>query len=173
MNEEARGTIDQQAVLRRHQIDDIFMSQSGNKMFDEVMEVVIDAMQSKYGAFGYMDTDGSVVVPALSKEVWLACRIPFQTHRFPHGSWTGIWIPALEQGKAHYSNERKHVPMGHVPIERCLIAPIIYQGKVIGHFEVANKTADYNDTDLELLKRMADHTSPLLFARLKKMRGEQ
>jgi hypothetical protein len=103
----------------------------------------------------------------------LACRIPFTTHRFPPSAWTGIWIPALVDKKAHYSNERKKVPMGHVSIERCLIAPIIYQGKVIGHFELANKDVDYTDADLEFLIRLAEHTSPLLHARLKKIRGEE
>ena len=172
MSEGTNSFHEQKLTQRTGQIDDIFMTKNDDKMFQEVLELIVEATESRHGAVGYMDTDGSVVVPALSKEVWMACRIPFTTHRFPPGSWSGIWIPALVDGRAHYSNERKPVPMGHVSIERCLIAPVIYQGKVIGHFELANKDTDYNDDDLQFLMALADHTSPLLHARLKKMRGE-
>jgi GAF domain-containing protein len=154
--------------LVTHQIDDIFLSYPDNKMYDKVLEVVRKATESKISAFGTMDTDGSVVVPSMSKEVWLTCRIPFKTYRFPRSTWTGIWIPALEGKKAHYSNESKPVPMGHVPIKRVMIVPILNQGKVIGHFEMANKATDYTDTDLEFLKKIADHVSPMLYARLEK-----
>ena len=168
---EATSPAEQELKLRTHQIDNIFLSSPGKKMFDEVLDVVIESVKSKYGAFGYMDEDGSVVVPAMSKEVWLTCRIPFKTYRFPPGTWTGIWIPALTQKKAHYSNEPKNVPAGHVKILKCMIAPIIYQGEVIGHFEVANKPTDYTDADLELLKQLADHVAPMLYSRLQKERG--
>jgi GAF domain-containing protein len=177
MTQERNGTASQSskeaAAITNKQIDEIFLSCPDKEMYQEVLKVVIEATGSKHGAFGCMEPDGSVVVPALSKEVWIACRIPFTPHRFPRDSWTGIWIPALEGKVAHYSNESKKVPLGHIPINRVLIVPILYQDAVIGHFEVANKATDYSDDALDLLKSLADHIAPLLHARQQEERAEQ
>jgi transcriptional regulator with GAF, ATPase, and Fis domain len=54
-----------------------------------------------------------------------------------------------------------------------LCVPILHQGKLIGHFKVANKKEDYNEQDVALLETIARHIAPVLNARLQRDGKEQ
>ena len=161
-------------LRQRNRIANIFLTIRDEEMYGEVLQVILEAMESKYGIFAYIDEDGAVVAPSMTREIWAECQIPDKSIRFPRETWgDAIWSRAIIQKRSLYSNEPGRVPKGHVPITRALVVPVIYQGEVIGHFEVANKPSDYDERDLAFLENLADFIAPVLNARLQRDRKEQ
>lgn len=158
----------------RNRIADIFLTIPDDKMYGEVLQVVLEAMESKLGAFGYINQDGDIVFASFTKEIWDHCRMPDKKIVFPPTLWRGIWGQALIEKRTICSNKFHQAPEGHIPITRALVVPIIYQEEAIGEIMVANKAADYTQKDQDLLEIIVNSkVAPILYARLQKERQER
>lgn len=156
----------------KNQIANIFLTTTDEEMYGEVLKVILEAMKSVYGFFGYLDENGTLIVPSLSKGVWEECRISHKTLVFQRETWVGLWGQALKERRALYGNEAFTVPQGHVPISNLLCAPIVYRGQAIGIVAVANKETGYDDADRGLLVTLTERIAPILHARLQLEREE-
>ena len=165
--EEAAQRSERQLAIR-NRISEIFLTIPDEEMYGEVLKVVLEVMESKYGAFGYVDEDGALVCPSMTRDIWDSRQITDRDTVFPHETWGSIWGCALTEKKTLYSNEPFRVPEGHIPIHRALDVPIIHRGEVIGNLLVGNKATDYRKEDCELLETVADHIAPILHARLQR-----
>jgi len=162
----AKTTID---LSIRNTIAGILLRFPGEDMFGEVLRVVQNAMESRYGIFAYLDEDGAAVAPSMSRDVWKECQIPDKSLRFPRETWgDSIWAKAILEKRSFYKNEPGRVPSGHVPIENVLVAPILARDAVIGYFEVADKKGGYDEADKKYLEGIADFIAPILSARLER-----
>jgi PAS domain S-box-containing protein len=147
----------------------IFLTFPDDEVYGEILRFILEAMESEYGVFGYIDENGDLVCPSMVGNVMEQCNIPDKDIIFPHETWgNGIWVRALGEKKLLYSNEPSILPEGHLPIARNISAPIIYQGNVIGLLQVANKSTDYDEKDIKIIETIANHVSPVLSARLQR-----
>jgi PAS domain S-box-containing protein len=151
-----------------NRIAEIFLTIPDEEMYAEVLQVILEAMESKYGVFGYIDRKGALVCPSMTRDVWDQCRITNKDIVFTRDKWGGIWGRALKEKKAFYSNNPSQVPSGHIPISTNLSVPIIHQETVIGILNVADKIAGYDEKDQALLETIAGHIAPVLKARLER-----
>jgi len=158
-----------------HRIAEVFLTMPDDEMYAQVLKVVLDAVQSPYGVFGYLDGKGDLVVPSMTRHIWDQCEVPDKAIVFPRDTWgDSIWPRAIRQKKLLYSNEPSTLtPKGHVPIRRNAAMPLLYQGEVIGLLQVGNRETDYEETDLQLLSSIAAHIAPILHARLQRDREEK
>jgi PAS domain S-box-containing protein len=156
-----------------NKIADIFLTVGDDEMYREVLQVVLQALQSKHGLFGYIDEEGAIVYPSMTRDVWDLCQVPEKSIAFARETWGGIWGRALREKKTLYSNEPFRVPEGHIPMHRSMAVPIIHHGEVIGLLHVANKATDYDERDQGLLETIAGRVAPILDARLKRDRHER
>ena len=157
----------------RSRIANIFFTISDDNMYGKVLEVVLDVMKSKYGVFGFIEEHGALVCPSMTRDIWDQCQISDKNIVFPRNTWGGIWGKCLSEKEPLFSNSALNVPEGHVPIERALVVPIIYQGEAIGILLVANKGKNYGEKDLELLEEISLNIAPVLGARLQRDREEK
>jgi PAS domain S-box-containing protein len=163
----------QRALTIRNQIAGVFLTTTDDEMFGEVLQVVLGALESKHGVFGYIDGEGNLVCPSMTGDVWDECQIPGEDIVFPPEQWDGVRDRAAREAKSFYSNAPLDVPQGHVPIIRAIAVPIIHRRKVIGLLEVANKESDYTEQDVELLDGTAGYIAPVLQAMLDRDRVER
>jgi len=170
--EDALDTSRQELTIR-NKIADIFLTVPDDEMYAEVLQVILNFMESKYGFFGYIDQDGAMVCPSMTRDIWDQCQVASKDIVFPRRIWGGIWGRALIEKITLVSNEPLSVPEGHIPILRTLIVPIIFQGEVIGEIAVANKKTDYTARDRKMLETIADKLAPVLQARLQRDRQEK
>jgi PAS domain S-box-containing protein len=154
----------------RNQIAQIFLTIPDEEMYEGVLQVVLEALESKYGIFGYIDEHGTLVIPSMTKDIWERCQVPDKTILYPRETWGGIWGQSLIEKRSLYANRGLRVPEGHIPITRVLVVPIKHRGEVVGLLEVANKATDYDDKDRELLETISEHIAPILHARLQRDR---
>jgi PAS domain S-box-containing protein len=164
--DDGRLALETRELRIRNSIANAFLTITNDDIFAEVLRIVLDALDSKHGLFGYLDDHGVLTIPSLTGEVWERCAIPGKVLRFPPDVWGGIWGRALTEKKSLLSNGGLTVPRGHIRMERVLAVPIIYAGKVIGLLMVGNRPADYEAGDLSLLETIAKHIAPILDARL-------
>lgn len=170
--EEALQRSEKELVIR-NQIANIFLTIPDDEMYGEAVRVILEAMESKYGVFGYVDEHGALVCPSMTKDIWDKCRVPDKDIVFPREKWGGIWGRALTEKKTFYSNKNLRVPKGHISVHSAIATPIIYRDEAIGYFTIANKETDYNEKDRELLETIADRIAPILKARLQRDRQER
>lgn len=154
----------------RNRIAEVFLTVPDDEMYAEVLKLVLEALDSEYGVFGYIAEDGALVVPTMTRTVWDKCQVLDKDIVFPRETWgESIWPRAIRQKETLYSNEPSTLtPEGHVRILRNISSPIIDQGEVIGLFQVANRSTDYDSRDVELLEMIGDHIAPILNARLQR-----
>jgi len=162
-----------QELRIRNRIAEVFLTSSDDEIYAEVLAVVLEALQSEHGVFGYIDQQGALVAPSMTRDVWDQCRVPNKEFVFPRETWGGIWGRTLRENKTLYSNEPLHVSKGHIPMRRVLCVPIAYRDQPIGILEVANKTDDYDEEDVRLLETIARNIAPILEARLQSDRQEE
>jgi len=170
MEEGLRDSEERLAI--RNKIASIFLTVSDEEMYGEVLQTVLEAMESAHGAFGYIDEKQALVCPGMTREIRERYQIPDKEIVFPRETWGGIWGRALIEKKTLYSNEAFQVREGHIPAVRALDVPIIHQGKVIGNLLVSGKATDYDEKDKEVLEAIADCIAPILHSRLERGRVE-
>ena len=179
----ALASIEQEEALKKSQkvldarsrIAGAFLTASDEDVFGAILDVVLSIMQSEYGIFGYIDENGDLVVPSMTRHIWDECRVPEKSIRFPRDTWgDSLWCRAIMEKQIFHSNEPSaKVPAEHVPIQRNVAEPIVYQGEVIGLLNVANKETDYDADDIHLLETVSDVIAPILNTRLQRDREER
>jgi two-component system cell cycle sensor histidine kinase/response regulator CckA len=157
----------------KNRIADIFLTVPDDEMYGEVLQVILKAIRSRYGIFGYIDELGNLVIPSMTRDIWQKCKVPDKTIVYPPENWGGIWGRALKEKKTLYANRGLHVPEGHIPVVRVLVVPILYSGELIGLLEVANKGTAYDDEDKSYLETLANYIAPVLNARLERDKQEK
>ncbi|MFH1221314.1 MAG: PAS domain-containing protein [Candidatus Eisenbacteria bacterium] len=157
----------------RNRIANIFLTRAGEGMYREVLTIILEALESKHGVFGYINDDGDLVCPSLTRGVCEQCAMPDETMVFHPPDWKGIWGRALVEKKTCWSNSIFKTPQGHIPISRAVAVPVVHQGNVIGLLMVGNRATDYDDASIDLLETIADKVAPILGARLQGERDER
>jgi hypothetical protein len=142
---------------------------------ETVLQVLLEASASRYGVYGYLDEDGALVVPSMTRHIWEQCQVPDKDFVFPRETWgNSIWPRALREKRTLYDNTPSTLtPPGHIQIERNVCVPIIYGGDVIGLVHVANKETDYTEADIRLMETLGQNIAPILNARLQRDRQEK
>ncbi|MDR3676761.1 MAG: PAS domain S-box protein, partial [Acidobacteriota bacterium] len=155
-------------------IAEIFLSVSDCDIYQEILKLILDNLHSSLGLFGFIDEDGGLEVPSMTREIWHMCQMPEKTTRFPRNTWgESSWARALKEQRTIYSNELSaSTPQGYIHVCRHIALPILFHGEAIGLFVVANKETDYTKDDVQTLENIAHHVAPILSARLQRQRAE-
>lgn len=158
----------------QNQLANVFLTIPDEEMYGEVLAVVLQVMESKFGVFGFIEANGALVIPSMTREIWNECLVPDKSIVFPPETWgNSLWGRAIREKRTLYSDGPFHTPEGHVRIEHFLTAPIVFGNEAIGLISVANKERGYTEQDKDLLESVTSYISPILNARLQRDRQEQ
>jgi PAS domain S-box-containing protein len=158
----------------RNRILEAFLAIPDDQLYAEILKIVLDVTESKYGTFGYFDEEGAFVVPSMTREIfWEQCQIAGKEIIFERGTFGGIWAKAIKEERTLFSNEGPFTtPEGHISINNTIATPIIYRGKVISAIHIANKRGNYDEADVRTLDTIAGTLAPVLNARLERDRQQ-
>jgi PAS domain S-box-containing protein len=147
----------------RNRIDSIFLKfADGNRIFTDLLDLVLEELDSGLGYIGYIDTDGNLLCPSLTGTVWERCTIPGKSVVFRREDWGGMWGRCLVDRKPYLLNTGLQVPGGHLQLDSALAVPILHDDEVLGQIVVANKEGGYSPDDLEHLSSLANYLAPIL-----------
>ena len=137
------------------------------EMYPEVLDIILKALNSEYGTFGYLTQD-ELIVPSMTRHIWDKCQVSNKTIRFSRKTLGKTsWCRAITEKRSICSNKVSNVPKGHIQIRRHISVPILHKEETIGLLQVANKQDDYTEHDVRLLEVIAELIAPYLDAKLK------
>lgn len=141
----------------------LFLTRPSNDAFPDALDLIRERMASRWGFLGFLDENGDLVAPALSRDAWEACQMDDKSLRFPREGWGDtVYGAALREGETRRLEGSGRVPPGHVPIEHAIATPISHGEKTIGIIAVAGKAEPYADEDAHLLEGVASYVGPIL-----------
>ncbi len=163
----------QKAISLNNRIANVFLTSSGNDIFSNTLDVVLETLESPFGYFGYIDEEGNLNCPSMTRNIWDKCDIPDKSILFLKDIWGGLWGESLKKAKTILSNSGLKLPEGHIQITCAMAVPIIHHEKLIGQFVVANKKEGYYQYEKYLLENAASQTAPILNSLLEKKAHEK
>jgi diguanylate cyclase (GGDEF)-like protein len=130
-------------------------SRSLHDFLDYALDAAIQITASRIGYIFYYDEDKrQFTLNSWSKDAMKECSIQDKPTVYDLDK-TGIWGEAVRQGKYIMDNDfvspgplKKGYPEGHVKISKFLSVPIFSSSEIVAVIGVANKEADYNQTDV-------------------------
>jgi signal transduction histidine kinase len=140
-------------------------------MYGEVLQVLLEVTESRHGLFGYIDEEGALVVPSMTRDIGPQFQVADKRIVSPRETWgDSTWPQAVREKGTICSNvpSRNGLPSGQIALSRYICLPIVYEGESIGLFEVANKETDYSEEGIKILAVIAEHVAPILSARLRR-----
>ncbi len=168
-----------EAALRRskrelsvqNRIATIFLTAPDNRIHDQVLEGVLDALESPMGYFAAMSDNGVLTPLAVSSPA--PCAGDTDGEAFARHGTAGVPGRSLAQARSAAGSVERNFPADHPPVETALAVPIAHHGEPIGQFVVANRTDGYGDGEIRLLETLASRVAPVLQARLDRVRYAQ
>ncbi len=160
-----RLQVSQQELQLEHRVVRAFLDDDDAVAYADALDAILEAFESPMGLLGFIDTDGSLVLPSLTRRVWDECRIEDKTTRFPPSAWGGLWGRALQEHRTLHANEGLVVPSGHMPIGCAVFAPVGDAAVPLGLVGVANRKGGYSDADVARLERVAGALAPIIKGR--------
>ncbi|WP_373499630.1 PAS domain S-box protein [Desulfococcus sp.] len=164
---------EERALTVMNRLQEVFLTVAGDDVYANLLDVLLEAVDSPIGFFAFIDDEGNLVSPSLTREVWDQCRMSHKSIVFPRETWTGLWGESLLQGRTHVTNDGLKTPPGHISLSRAICVPVLFQETVIGQFALANKGIDYDAHDQALLERIAAFIGPILKAHLERKKEER
>jgi PAS domain S-box-containing protein len=167
-----------QAALQRYtqeldiysRIARVFLTSTGDAIYADVLDIVLEATASRHGVFGYVNDAGDVVSPSLTRDVWDQCAMSNKGIVFYREQWRGLWGDALLQKRTRISNGGMVFPEGHINIAQAMAVPIVHHDSLVGLVMVGNKESEYDEQDRLLLERIAAYVAPILHAEMQEQR---
>ncbi|MCK9230169.1 MAG: PAS domain S-box protein [Syntrophales bacterium] len=125
---------------------------------DQIIMSITDLTESPLAFFGYLNTDESVMtVHSFSEKARRSCFVINEPTTFPVAG-AGLWAEAIRTRRPLIVNDltavghlRGGFPEGHVVLRNLMIVPGLSRGKITAIVAVANKAADYDDQDANLV----------------------
>ena len=152
----------QKAILLNNKIATVFLTSLENDIFADTLDVILETLQSPYGYFGFIDTDGNLNCPSMTRNIWDKCEITDKNIVFPKDIWGGLWGDSLKEIKTMVANDGLTLPEGHIQLQCAIAVPIIHHNELIGQFVVADKKGGYSENEKALLESAASQTAPIL-----------
>lgn len=151
----------------RERVTNILLVTPEERMYADVLDLLLSVFGSEFGFFGYINSKGDLVCPSMTRNIFPQCQVPDKDIAFPRAVWGGLWGRILIERRALVKNTGHTVPTGHLPIERSFGAPILYRGVLIGSLHFANRPQDYAPEDIRLLEQTCEFIAPVLNARVR------
>ncbi len=139
-----------------------------------VLEEAVVLTDSKMGYVAlYEEATGTVTMQAWSHGGMEACRTRDRPLTYKLDEM-GIWgepirlkqTVIVNDYNTNVSRAKRGTPMGHVPLHRLMMIPLMHKGKVVGTAGVANKIGEYSLSDQNQFMLLMDGLVSIHYERL-------
>jgi PAS domain S-box-containing protein len=128
------------------------------KALDETETVT----RSKIAFFHFVENDQKTIsLQAWSTNTLKTCKTEIESLHYPVDQ-AGVWAECIHSRSVIVHNNyisllhRKGLPEGHSTVVRELVVPIFRNNKIVAILGVGNKEFDYDETDIERVRQIAD-----------------
>ena len=139
-----------------------FLTSPGDKVFSDILDLLLANFESHYGYVGYIDDRGDLVCPSMTRDIWSQCNVPEKNFVFSRDSWGGLWGKSLIERSVLVQNGGIHPPEGHIGLENVLVAPLLADSDLVGQIALANKAQGFDEDDRQRMVSLAGFIGPIL-----------
>ena len=143
------------------------MELSYSNTLEEVLQKTIDESckitDSKIGFYHFVSEDEKMLtLKAWSSDTIEHCPLGDQSGMEYAVYKAGVWVDCIRERRTVVHNDypslthRQGLPEGHSQVTRELVVPIMRQDKIVAILGVGNKSLNYTDQDVEIVKYFAD-----------------
>jgi len=141
---------------------------------DDLLQYALDAAElqtgSNIGFFHFVDEDQAT----LTLQAWSTntlrgmCTIEGKGRHYPI-SQAGVWVDCVASRGPVIHNDyaglphKKGMPAGHAAVVRELMVPILRGDKIVSIIGVGNKTRDYDQEDIQVVREIASFAMDSVF----------
>lgn len=162
----------QKLLSLKSRISEIFLTGHDRVVYDRILNILLEGMQSSVGKISFMDDRQDLVCLAFTMGDGGAGDA--YGHSLTRSQWErGIWKRIVEEQKTCVCNRPICISDEDLSVGRIIHAPMVVSGQVLGIISAANKPEDYTAQDKTLFTSLASHIAPILLARLEKDREEK
>ncbi|MDK2954624.1 MAG: two-component system, sensor histidine kinase and response regulator [Desulfovibrionales bacterium] len=157
----------------KNKIASVFLTATDqDNVYEGVLDLIREDMHCEFGYFGYMNEDGELCCPSMTRHVWRTCNVANKEPVFCVEKSCSLWARSIKESRTVWANEGLEVPEGHVPLRSALAVPLIQHDRVIGQIAVANAPDGFGEQDRLLLESVAEYVGAVLYARVMRQRQE-
>ncbi|QUH22422.1 PAS domain S-box protein [Methanobacterium alkalithermotolerans] len=142
-------------------------SSSMEDVADIILQESLKLTHSENGYVGMVDPENQDMVVLTHSSMMVGCEMVDLDDkiRFPpskNGNYPALWGHSLNTGKGIYTNQpethktSRGTPSGHIKVTNFISVPVMAEKELLGQIALANSRHDYDDNDLEALKRLAE-----------------
>jgi len=168
---ELRRSEEEKATINRILV--AFQTSNGYEVYEAVLNILIEVLDSQYGILSYIDEDGEVIAEGLTVKVWETTRTNVREIRFAREHWKTLWDTALQHKSVLRVNASFEVLTGEGDPSAAMVAPLVHQNDVFGLLVVANRPGGYAEVQTLMLATIALRISPVLQATLERDREQR
>lgn len=140
---------------------------ANNHNVNEVLVRILDELetitQSKIGFYTFVnEDDGTLELNAWSTNTTKTmCQTEAEGIHYPIAE-AGVWVDCIKERKPVIHNNyaslphKKGLPLGHAPVIRELLIPVLRNNKIVAVVAVGNKPLNYNNNDIKYAQKLAD-----------------
>ena len=156
----------------REKIGKLFLTSPKERLFFDVLDMLLDQLSSDYGYIGYLDEDGEFLCHTMKTGGRQKRHIPGGRKLIQRQSWVGKWGRSLLERKSIVCNDGLTPPEGGQRLNNALLVPLLVGQEIVGQVAVANKAASYEVEDQRRLESLSEFISPILRIFLDKENAE-
>lgn len=150
-----------------------FFMEGEEKIYEEILNVILKCTESENGLIGYIDKkENWVICASKPKELSKLIKNKFQ-NIIKKKNWAGVWGKAMNEKKIILINKVGKLPKWHPKIFNALDMPIVFKDKLIANIIVGNKKGNYNEEDLKLLEEISSYLAPVVHCELVRLKEEE
>ncbi len=150
-----------------------FVQRPSHDVLTGILDLLRKQFHSPLGILGFIDEQGRLVCPTLTREAWDRCAMPDKKVVFEIGELGGVLGRVLSERQPVIHNAARPVPPGHLPIHRFLGAPIVLGRDLVGCIFLANSPQDYTEDEARSLGQIGAYLGPTVEAWRKRLDEEQ
>ena len=151
-------------LLLRNKISSAFLNLDDEIIYNNILDVLLESVNSPYGIFGYIDENLKLICFAQVRNEKKCVHLVKE-------KWSEILDHSLRDMIPVYKNNpSERMFQSHPELKRYLSVPIVNNHKLTGWFFAANREKDYTDNDLDLIKNAAIYIVPLMLSKFQKIK---
>lgn len=166
-NAEEKIRASENRLKLRNRVAEAFLTSGRDeKVYAEVLRLLLDHFASAYGYFGYINENSDLVVPSMSDMMWNKCEVKEKSIIFPRNEWGGLWGDSLLKKQILFSNQDLSPPEGHIQLDNAIAAPVMLKDELLGQIVLANRKTGFQSGDVKDLEEVTAYIAPVLKQKL-------
>ncbi len=94
----------QRTITLNNRIANVFLISTPEEIYTDVLDVILESMESRFGYFGFIDDAENLVCPSMTRDVWDQCQIDNKSIVLPRATWGALWVRSLMEKRTLMAN---------------------------------------------------------------------